>query len=133
MRVVDTGFLVDLLLGDEGAVEKAREIDERGWAATTAVNVYELVFSLSFCYELEPGDWLPAVESLLGRLDVFPLDSMAALEAGRILGSLWAEYEEVEPFHGLVAAIVKVNGCESIVTRNVERYGKFKGLKIESY
>ena len=133
MKVVDTGFLVDLLLSDDGAIRKAREIDERGWAATTAINVYELIFLLNFRLHLKTEDWLPAVESLLGRLDVFTFDSEAAFEAGRMLGSLWAEYEEVELLDGLVAAIAKVNGCESIVTRDAERYSSFKDLKIESY
>jgi len=133
MKVVDTGFLIDLLLDDEGAVRKAGEIDRAGWAATTAINVYELIFSMSFCYNLEPEDWLPAVESLLGRLDVFSFDSKAALEAGKMLGRFRIEFEEVELFDGLVAAIAKANGCESIVTRNVERFSRIPGLKIETY
>jgi len=140
MKVVDTGFLIDLLLGDESAVRKARELDERGWAATTAINVYELVFSLYRV--LESKDWLPAVENLLMRLDVLPFDSRAAIEAGKIfrlrahaqfLGLISKEMKGFESLGGLVAAIVKVNGCESLVTRNTERYSRFKDLNIESY
>jgi predicted nucleic acid-binding protein len=46
MKCVDTTFLIDLLRDDEGAVEKAEELDEFGETITTEINVFELVFGI---------------------------------------------------------------------------------------
>lgn len=105
MKVVDTRFLIDLLMGDEGAIRKAREIDEARWAATTSINVFELIYGLFGTMYLNSEIRLPAAERLLSRLDV----------------------------DGMVAVIAKVNGCESNITRNPDRYDKIPDLKTERY
>jgi predicted nucleic acid-binding protein len=47
MKCVDTTFLIDLLRNDEGAVEKAKELDEFGETITTEINVFERIWDTS--------------------------------------------------------------------------------------
>ena len=133
MKTVDTTFLIDLLRGDAEAVKKAREIDEVGGAATTAINVFEITYGISRSRYLDFDRRLSEVEKLLSRVDIFSLDLRTAILAGKILGSLSKEGKIIDVFDGMIGAIALANGCDTIVTRNVDHFKRIPDLHVETY
>ena len=133
MKAVDTTFIIDLLRGDMGAVEKSEEFDEAGGAATTAVNLFEITYGIHRSRHIDREQRLSEVERLFSRMDIFPLDSKAAVEAGKILGNLSRKGKINDVLDGMIGAIAVVNGCDSIATRNVDHFNKIPDLNVETY
>ena len=132
MRVVDTTFIIGLLRGDAGTVEKARELDGEGGAATTVVNVFEVSYGV-YRGMSDVDRRLEEARRVFSNLDVFPLDFRAAVKAAEIAASLDREGRGVDPFDALVAGIAFVNGAERIVTRNVAHFERMPGLIVEEH
>lgn len=132
MKLVDTTFLIDALKGELSAAEKARELDEEGGVATTAVNVYEIAYGVH-SRKSDAAYRVDALERLLSNLDVLPLDQVSALRAAEITGGLDRTGEHVDPFDALIAGIALENGVDCLVTRNTKHFKRIKGLKIETY
>lgn len=130
MKVVDTTFLIGLLRADPGTIEKARKLDEEGGAATTAINVYEVVYGVQRAMS-EPARRMGAFERLLSNLDVLPLDQRSALRAAEISGSLDRRGDSIDPFDSLIVGIALESGADCLVTRNASHFGRIRGLKIE--
>jgi len=87
LKAVDTTFIIDLLRGDMDAVEKAEEFDVAGEAAIPAVNLFEITYGVYKSRHIDRERRLFEVERLFSRMDLFPLDARAAVEAGKILES----------------------------------------------
>lgn len=131
MKVVDTTFLVGLLRGPK-TVERARELDEEGDAATTAINAFELGYGVHRGMR-EVGRRLEEAMRVLSNLEMFPLDLGAALEAVEIAGTIDREGEGVDPFDALIAGVVRAKGAECIVTRNTAHFERIPDPKIEEH
>ena len=132
MKVVDTTFLIDLLRGEAGAVEKAGELDEEGGAATTAVNVFELSYGVHRGVK-DVERRLEEVKRVVSNLRVFPLDQKAAMRSAEIAGTLDREGRGIDPFDALIAGIVMAEGAECVVTKNVSHFERIPGLKVEEH
>ena len=132
MRVVDTTFIIGLLRGDPGTVEKAKELDGEGGAATTVINVFEVSYGV-YRSMSDVDRRLEEARRVFSNLDVFPLDSRAAVKAAEIAATLDREGRGVDPFDALVAGIALVNGAERIVTRNVAHFERMPGLIVEEH
>lgn len=133
MKAVDTTFLIDLLKGNAGAIRKAREIDESGGAATTVVNILEITYGIYKSRSLDHERLLSDAEKLFVKMEIFPLDVRATIEAGKVLGALSREGKTVDVLDGTIGVIALVNGCNTIVTRNVEHFSRIPNLKVETY
>jgi tRNA(fMet)-specific endonuclease VapC len=132
LKVVDTTFLISLLRNDGRTLEKAKELDDEGGAATTVINVFEVAYGV-FRGIAEPSKRLKAFERVVSNLDVFPLDYNAAMRAAEISATLDRDGIGINPLDALVAAITLVNGAESLVTRNVSHFGRIRGLNVEEH
>ena len=132
MKCLDTSFLIDLLRNDEGAVQKAKELDEKGPCATTEINVFELTYGIHRSRHVNRRLRLEQVGRLFGRLITLPLNHDAALRAGESLGKLARDGKETSTLDGLVASIAVMHGCDAIVTRNV-RHFEMLGIRVETY
>lgn len=132
MKTLDTTFLIDLLRGEAGAVERAGELDEEGGAATTAVNVFELSYGV-YGGVKDVERRLEDVKRVVSNLQVFPLDQRAAMKSAEIAGTLDREGRGIDPFDALIAGIVIVEGAECIVTKNVRHFERVPGLKVEKH
>jgi len=133
LKAVDTTYLIDLLRGDPGAVEKARELDEAGGAATTAINLFEITYGIYRSRHVDHERRLSEANRLFSRMDIFPLDARAAIEAGKTLGALSREGRIIDILDGMIGAIAATNGCDTIITRNVDHFNRLPNLKIETY
>jgi predicted nucleic acid-binding protein len=132
LKVVDTTFLIGLLRNDPGAVEKARELDGEGGAATTAINVYEVAYGIHRTLS-NSGRRMKDFERLLSNLDVLPLDQGSALRAAGISGSLGRRGEGIDPFDSLIAGIALESGADALVTMNTSHFRRIRGLNIEGH
>jgi len=65
-------------------------------------------------------------------MDVFPLDARDAFEAGKILGDL-REGGIIDVLDGMIGTIAVVNGCDTIITRNMDQFNRIPDLKVETY
>jgi len=121
-----------LLRNDEGAVRKAKELDEKGSSATTEINVFELTYGVYRSRHANRRLRLEQAGRLFSRLITLPLNHDAALKAGETLGKLTREGREASALDGLVASIAVVHGCDAIVTRNVKHF-EMLGIRVETY
>jgi tRNA(fMet)-specific endonuclease VapC len=132
MKVVDSTLLIGILRGESAAVEKAREIDDEGGVATTAVNVYEVAYGVHRG-ALDPTRRMDALDRILYNLDVLPLDRASALRAAEVSGNLDKSGDSIDPFDALIAGITLENGAECIVTNNTSHFRRVKGLRVEDH
>jgi predicted nucleic acid-binding protein len=132
LKCLDTSFLVDLLRNDEGAIRKAKELDEKGPSATTEINVFELTYGIHRSKHTNRRLRVEQVSRLFSRLITLPLNHDAALRAGEALGKLTKEGKEASTLDGLVASIAIAHGCDAIVTRNVKHFVML-GIRVETY
>jgi len=132
LKVVDSTFLISLLRNDERTLEKAKELDDEGGAATTVINVFEVAYGV-FRGMSDPLRRLEAFERVVSNLDVFDLSYEAAMRAAEISGSLDRSGMGLDPLDSLVAAITLVNGAESLVTRNTSHFERIPGLNVEEH
>ncbi len=132
LKVVETTFLIYLLREDPETVEKARELDEEGGAATTAVNAFELGYGV-YRGMRDVGMRLEEAMRVLSSLEIFPLDLGVSLEAAEIAENLDREGEGVDPFDALIVGVVRGKGVECIVTRNVAHLEGIPALRVEEH
>lgn len=132
MKVVDTTFLISLLRNDGRTLEKAKELDDEGGAATTVINVFEVAYGV-FRGMAKSSKRLKAFERVVSNLDVFDLSYNATMKAAEISGTLNRSGMGIDPLDALVAAITLVNGAESLVTRNVSHFERIRGLNVEEH
>ena len=132
MKFVDSTFIISLLRSDRSTIEKARELDEAGGAATTAINVYEVAYGAQrHLPDVRKG--VSELDRVLLNMEVYPLNYEAAEKAAEIAGSLDRRGVSIGALDSLVAAIALVNGADTLVTRNVSHFEWVSGLKIEKH
>ena len=132
MRCVDTTFLIDLLRNDPKAVDKSQELESDPIVYTTEANVFEVVSGI-FAQATNKEKALHDAEQLFHTLRILPIDHLSAVTSGKISGFLMQKGIEIDPVDCLIAGTLLINGCTSIITRNVRHFSRIPGLKVESY
>lgn len=129
MKCLDTDLLVAILRGkDKDAGEKMAELDEEGRQATTSINAFELFFGAYKSSNREIN--LEKTRSLLGRMEILPLDLISSDRAGELLADLTENGKTIDFRDALIAGISITNNL-SFVTRNKEHFSRVKGLKLD--
>jgi len=132
MKLLDTAFLVDVLRRQEDAHRFIAAMDEAGErGATTEVNAFELILGTHSRGRTD-SDRLAAVDTLLSRLDVLPLDRDGAMRAAGVLARLRVEGKDLGLLDALIAGIALSAGYDTIVTRD-EAFRRIPGLKVHAY
>lgn len=130
MKCVDTNLLVAILRGKEDARKKMQELDREGRQATTTISSFELFYGAYKSHEIENS--VNHVSTLLGRLDVLPLDYESSKKAGEVLADLSAAGKTIDFRDALIAGISMANGM-TLVTRNKEHFSRVRGLRLEQW
>ena len=135
MKGVDTTYLIDLLKGEKGAVEKGRQMEAVNTIVTTQINLFEVVTGLemSSMGNKKKKAKRAQLDQLFERLQVFLLDREGALNAARIMGELKRKGAPIDTLDVLVGGILISRGCRVLVTRNKKHFKNIKSLKIEDY
>ena len=129
--LADTSFLIDLMVGDKAAVEKAREIEAKGTPLiVSAPTVFELYVGISLSRKAEEGK--ARILVVLESLPFLPLDVESSKAGGRIYGDKKRMGSTVDPEDAMVAGIARVHG-EKVLTRSLKHFQGIEGVNVESY
>ncbi|MBX0303975.1 type II toxin-antitoxin system VapC family toxin [Haloarcula salinisoli] len=128
--LLDTSFLIDLMNGDEGAVEKAREIEaDLVQQRLSSMTLFELYYGVARATDSE-GE-RTKIETVLESKPVHPADSAIMRKAGRRSGELLNDGDAVgdgDVIIGMTAEVVD----EPVLTRNVDDFERL-GVDVETY
>lgn len=129
--IQDTTFLIDLLNGDDDALELLRMAErESRPEKVSAVTVLE--FHEGIAQSSKPAEERRAVLSVLDSKTVVPADAAVARRAGEISGDLAAGGRRIDREDCVVAATALQEG-EPVVTRNVDHFERVDGVEVRSY
>jgi predicted nucleic acid-binding protein len=136
LRLFDTGFIVDLVNSDEGAVGLAKVVDgEASLAAISAVSIHEYLFGIYFRYRRDADELrskLVSARNDLERFEVIPVTREVAEISGRIQAELAAAGSQIGINDIYIAATASYYGL-SLVTRNTRHFKRIPKLKLENY
>ena len=128
--LLDTTFLIDLMRGDDGAVRKARELEEAlVQQRLSAMTLFELYYGVA--RSDQPERERETIESVLASKPVRAADTPVMRKAGRLAGDLetaGTPTDDGDAIIGATAAIVE----EAVLTRNVRDFERL-GVDIETY
>ena len=128
--LLDTSFLIDLMSGDEGAVEKARELErELVQQRLSAMTLFELYYGVARAER--SGEERETVEAVLASKPIHPADTAVMRKAGRLSGELMNEGNAVGDGDVIIGATAAV-GDEPVLTRNVEDFERLD-VDVETY
>ena len=129
MKLLDTCYLIDLLRGDPEAMLISKDLDG---AATSAVNLYELIFGVHLGSRNRKRR-MEEAETLLSRLEVLPFDGDSARLAARLMSNLISEGTPGDSLDVFTAAVGLSHGCSVVVTRNAKHFDRIQGIQTETY
>jgi tRNA(fMet)-specific endonuclease VapC len=126
--IIDTDLLIDLLRNQKQATAFVAELEQKNHVlATTAINVFELHHGAHKSQEKEKN--LAAINVLVSRLSILPLNSKAAQKAGHIYAKLEQEGQPIGLRDTFIAAIALTREC-SVATRNQQHFKRISSLTI---
>jgi len=132
MKGADTTVLIDALREDPRLGRILDGLDDEG-VVTTEVNVFETLLGIYFNEGLKLQRRLEKARALFENLIVLPLEREGADRAARLAAQLAREGRTIGTGDALVAGILLNRGINTLVTRDVEHFGRIRGLKVETY
>lgn len=129
--LAESSFLIDLMVGDESAVEKAREIEAKDTPLiVSAPTFFELCVGISLSSKAEEEK--ARILAVLESLPFLPLDAESSRAGGRIYGERRRVGSTIDPGDAMVAGVARVHG-EKVLTRNLRHFQGIEGVNVESY
>ncbi|MEK6888159.1 MAG: type II toxin-antitoxin system VapC family toxin [Candidatus Aenigmatarchaeota archaeon] len=130
MVVLDSDILVGILRGDEKAIEYMDKLEKKEERLnTTAINAFELFEGAMLMRDKNKQE---KVENLLKAFGSYSFNSPASWKAAEVSSGLKKTGKTVDFQDIAIASIALLHG-ETIVTRNIEHFGRIKNLKIEKW
>ncbi|WP_058365533.1 type II toxin-antitoxin system VapC family toxin [Haloparvum sedimenti] len=128
--LLDTSFLIDLMDGDEAAVEKARELErDLVQQRLSSMTLFELYYGIARATRSEPER--ETVEAVLSSKPVHPGYTAVMRKAGRLSGELQNDGTPVGDGDVIIAATAEVVD-EPVLTRNVSDFERLD-VAVETY
>ena len=128
---LDTDFLVALLRDNREAVRKAVEFDaSQAETATTSMNAFEIY--LGAYRSLEAQKNLKEAEALFESIPILSLTKESSRKSSEVLSGLLKEGMPIDLRDAIIAGIALTEGY-TLMTRNVEHFGRIIGLSIERW
>ena len=129
--LLDTTFLIDLMRGDEGAVEKATEIEAQlRQQRVSSMTLFELYYGVA--RSNQPEQERSIVEEVLTTKPIQPADTAVMRKGGRIAGELANAGEPIGDGDVIIAATASVLD-EPVVTRNSADFDRIDEIDVETY
>jgi hypothetical protein len=128
--LLDTAFLIDLMNGDEGAVEKARELETNlVQQRLSAMTLFEVYYGAA--RSKQSAAEREKIENVLASKPVHPADTAVMRKAGRLSGELMNDGNAVADGDVIIGATADVLE-EPVLTRNVDDFERL-GVDVETY
>jgi len=128
-HLLDTDTCIGVLRQRPGMVHRLSQIAPTD-CAVSMVTVYELFCGVE--KSRDPATERQKVERFIAAIIELPLDRSAAEEAARIRAGLERQGQTIGPYDLLIAG----QACASrltLVTNNVQEFGRVSTLKVESW
>ncbi len=131
MKLLDTDFLLELLLGDPDALVKAEELDSKHGVATTIMNVLELYKSVSRLISQRNQNALDKIDLLLSHIPILPLEKEMFLELSSKTSHTHLQDLPAERLvRSLIVEIANKHGIKTIISK---RPWLYKTLSVENF
>lgn len=128
--LLDTTFFIDLMRGDDDAVEKATELEtDLVQQRISTMTLFELYYGVARSNQSEAEQ--ETIEEILASKPAYPADTAVMRKAGRLSGDLANDGNPVGDGDVIIAATAEVVD-EPVLTRNVDDFERL-GVDIESY
>jgi predicted nucleic acid-binding protein len=128
--LLDTSFLIDLMNGDEDAIERARELEaDLVQQRLSSMTLFELSYGIARAVDSETER--EKVNRVLASKPVHPADTAVMRTAGRLSGELHNDGNPVGDGDVIIGATADILD-EPVLTRNVEDFERL-GVDIETY
>lgn len=131
--ILDTNFIIDVMNGDEKALNKLDEIENSSSSvSTTAITLFELWSGINQASKSEEEK--EKVLNVISSLTIYSLDEKSAKIAGRIDGILADNKEKMSTEDCKIAGIA-IKNSEKIVTKDkdFETISKYSTMEIEDF
>ena len=129
--LVDTTYIIDIMLNDKAAIRKAQElVDTSSPLIVGAPTIFELYVGvgLSIKSQEEQGKILDVLKSLTH----LPLDNQSASRAGFIYAERTRQGRKIDPEDAILAGIA-IENHQPLLTRNLKDFAGISELRVESY
>ncbi len=124
--LADTSFIIDVMRGEESALKKVEELEEKDKLLNIAsISFFELCSGIE--QSDKPKEEKEKIEEVLGSRTVYDLDLGAAEIGGRIDGKLCNEGKKVEPQDSMISGIA-IRENEKILTRNLDHFRRISDI-----
>lgn len=128
--LLDTSFLIDLMRGDEGAIETVRRMEaDLVQQRLSAMTLFELFYGVA--RSDQPEAERETVESVVSTKPIYPADNAVMRKAGRLAGELASAGTLVGDGDAVIAATA-IALDEPVLTRNANEYERL-GAAVERY
>lgn len=129
--LLDTAFLIDLLNGDEGAVETARWLEQDlVQQRISSMTLFELYYGVGRSNQSEVER--SKIEAVLESKPIHPADTAVMRKAGRLAGELAADGDPVADGDVIIGATAVVVD-EPVLTRNAADFERLPGVEVKTY
>ena len=132
MICLDTSTIIDLLMNKKDVIEKVKGISHDD-LTTTRINVFEILLGVFLRRDREKQKFSEKVRSFMDSIIILELDEISCIQSAKINGDLIKSGKEIESTDCLTAGIMVANGCNTIITKNVNHFKRIKGIKVETY
>ena len=128
--LLDTSFLIDLMNGEEGAIEKAKQLEtDLTQQRLSSMTLFELYYGVARAVDSEAER--QRIEDVLASKPVYPADTAVMRKAGRLAGELQNDGTPVGDGDVIIGATADVVE-EPVLTRNVDDFDRL-GVDVETY
>lgn len=129
--LLDTAFLIDLLNGDDGAVERAQALEANlVQQRISSMTLFELYYGVGRADQSEAER--EEIETVLESKPIHPADTAVMRKAGHLAGELAADGNAVADGDVIIGATAVVVD-EPVLTRNVDDFERLPGVDVETY
>jgi tRNA(fMet)-specific endonuclease VapC len=128
--ILDTSFLHDIMHGDEDALDRAIEVENRHTVKLSSVSVYKLYYGVG--YTDSTDEERQKVDSVIGSKHVLPADTEVMRKAGKMDGQLSRDGASVGQADIIIGATALLQD-EPVLTRNVSEFERIPALDVETY
>ncbi len=129
--LVDTAFIINIMLNDKAAIRKAQELTGTFTPLIVgAPTIFELYVGvgLSVKFQEEKGPILDVLESLTH----LPLDNQSASRVGFIYAERTSQGRKIDSEDAMLAGIA-IENHQPLLTRNIKDFAGISELRVESY
>jgi predicted nucleic acid-binding protein len=129
--LADTGFLIDLMRGDEKARARSEHLVEESIPVMVGTpTIFELYVGVGLA--VKSAEEREKVLEVLRSLTQLPLDTASATRAGAVYAQKVRDGTTIDPEDAMIAGIALENQ-QAVLTRNEKHFTGIAGLRVEGY